>query len=238
MIRRAAAALAIAVAMLSCEGVLGIGDLTVAPGAEQDASGTSEASSGELDGGGEKSDAPLPVEDADAAKPGKRVFVTSTMSNGIIGGRDGADSICTVAASNAKLSGKWIAWLSQGGTQVPDAPDRIPHDGPFRRLDNIPVAHNKAQLLSGSLLAPIITTETGTLLTSPPIEESRVWTGTTVNGKLHVDCIGWSTGNSLEFGSMGTLTRVDANWTRNGGPGFGFTDWGCQTLGRLYCFEL
>ena len=237
MIRRAASALAIAVAMLSCEGVLGIGDLTVAPGAGPDASETVEASDAKLDGG-DRSAAPLPSDEPGSAKPNNRVFVTSTMSQGNIGGRDGADAICAVAAANAKLSGKWIAWLSQGGTEVPNAPDRIPHDGPFHRLDNIPIAQNKAQLLSGSLLAPIITTETGALLTSPPIEESRVWTGTTVDGKLHVDCIGWATPNSLEFGSMGTLTRVDANWTRNGGPGFGCTDWGCQTLGRLYCFEL
>ena len=239
MVRRLVAMLVAARAVLACESVLGIDELSVS---DQTAT----------NGPSETTDASLQDRDADASSspdsdaigeddepPQKRVFVTSTMSTGILGGRKGADALCAAAAATGKLPGTWIAWLSQSGELIPNAIDRIPHDGPFYRLDGVLVAQDKARLASGTLNAPIITTETGALLTSPSREEARVWTGTVSNGTLVNDCNQWSSSSSVVFGTLGSLTYItNGIWTNNGGPGAGFTSWGCQTRARLYCFEL
>ena len=232
------AALLVAQGAFACDSVLGIDELTVVATTDAASASPTPGSSPRSPGTAKDAAADSEVQD-DAGPPRKRVFVTSNMSTGIMGGRDGADALCAAAAATGKLSGTWIAWLSQGGEPVPHAVDRIPHDGPFHRLDDVIIAQNKEQLKSGSLLAPIITTETGEILMSPSRENARVWTGTVSNGTFAADCNKWSTSSSVVFGTMGSLTYItNGIWTNNGGPGPGFANWGCQTRGRLYCFEL
>ena len=175
-------------------------------------------------------------DDADAAPTvtWKRVFVTSDTSNGILGGLAGADKRCTDAAGRAKLDGgPWVAWVSVSGK---NAIDRITHEGEYRLLDGRVVVSNKKQLASGTLTSPIDLFETGTVASGT----LRVWTGTFPDGTYSTkSCEGWVSSNALDFGSIGTLDQPkNGTWTRNGGPGPGFPDWGCQTIARLYCFEL
>ena len=167
----------------------------------------------------------------DAGVGDKRVFVTSTAFNGIMGGVAGVDARCIAAADREGLGGDWVAWISADGK---NAIDRITHDGPYVRLDGARVVRDKSQLVSGVLTSPIDRTEKGETVTENPL----VWTGTFVNGTFSTDCNNWSTSNALSFGAIGTLNRVDRLWTDNGGPGGGFRNWGCQTSARLYCFEL
>lgn len=238
MIRRLAAALATAHALLACEVLLGLDEVTVAPGGTDASSTPPPATSTPVVDAAPMNDVAVVVDAPDGAR-GKHVFVTSTKSNGILGGRGGADAQCATAAANGKLAGVWIAWLSEGGDTTPNAVDRIPHDGPFLRLDDVPIAQNKAQLTSGTLLAPIILTEKREVLASPSEEESRVWTGTFPNGAFSDDCQKWSSSNFATYGTIGWLTQTtNGRWTDNGGPGPGFPNWGCQTIARLYCFEL
>lgn len=168
--------------------------------------------------------------DADAGARDKLVFVTSDAWNGILGGLSGADTRCVAAADRAALGGEWVAWISAEGQ---DAIARIEHDGPYVRVDGARVVRNKAQLASGILAVGIELTESG-----ETVRDNRlVWTGTLEDGKQSARCNDWSTNNSIAFGAIGATNRRDRAWTDNGGPGFGFRNWGCQTKARLYCFE-
>src|SRR5262245_3061033 len=59
-------------------------------------------------------------DETDTAGPGgtlppRRVFVTSAIYPGNIGGLMGADAKCQTSADAAMLGGSWRAWLSQDG---------------------------------------------------------------------------------------------------------------------------
>lgn len=241
MARRLVVALGTAQSLLACEAVIGITEITAMPtDVEVNSSPEQPEAGGPPDVPARESDERGAVDVLDAGEPKKRVFVTSTRSNGILGGQSGADALCAVAAARAKLDGIWIAWLSEAGATTPNAVDRISHDGPFVRLDGVPIARDKAQLTSGTLLAPMIVTELGDVLASPSEEAARVWTGTSSNGTRSADCSKWSTARNDILGTIGWLTSTtNGRWTDNGGaaPPL-FVDWGCHVLARLYCFEL
>lgn len=227
---------------LGCEDLLGVKDLTV----EETHAPTTDTSLTTLDAGAPTA-VDTPAADRDAGKskisarpPIKRVFVTEGLSSGVIGGREPADQRCVAAALSQGLGTSWIAWMSQSGAETPNAIDRITHDGPYQRLDNVLIVTNKEQLASGNLLAPISVTETKREITHPSDRDpSLVWTGTFGDGTRSTTCANWATSRFDQFGAIGSLDRPeDGKWTDNGGPGFPFRDWQCFTSARLYCFEL
>lgn len=176
--------------------------------------------------------------DLDAALPpaSKRVFVTQKRMKGAIGSLDAADQECRGAALVAGLrTTKWVAWMSNGSQ---DAIDRV-RDVPYTLVDGTPVVRDKAQLRSGQLLSPIHLTENGQEAPTAP-EEVRVWTGTGSDGTATSPdtCLDWTSSSLVDFGVLGFLGSSDASWTRAPGAVQPAGGWGCQTLGRLYCFEL
>lgn len=220
------AAILVATTIAACGELVGIRELSTLDAAAED--GPPDVHVGIVEDTG----APVSRDDA-AAPPGvKRVFVTSSTSDGILGGILGADARCAEAATRGRLDGgRWVAWLSDATT---NAIDRIEHTGPYHLLDGRQVVANRAQLASGSLTTPILLDEYGTRVNNAIV----VWTGTLSNGLGGDHCDGWSKNGALVFGVAGTLDQATARWTQNGGPGPGFPSWGCQTQSRLYCFEL
>jgi hypothetical protein len=216
-----------AVVLGACAPILGIEDVTAVK--EPDASTPSPFDAATPDVSVVDAAVEDVVEEKSTEPQPKRVFVTSDVFNGFMGGESSVDARCIAAADRAGLGGSWVAWISADGK---NAIDRIEHDGPYQRLDGLRVVRNKAQLASGVLTNPIDVLETGERFGG----EIRVWTGTRANGAAGVDCNNWSTSNALVFGTLGELNRTNAGWTDNGGTG-PTRDWGCQTVARLYCFE-
>jgi hypothetical protein len=162
--------------------------------------------------------------DADAAPVGLRVFVSSSLSAGNLGGLGAADVTCTNLATTAKLGGKWAAWLSDNGGAGPHAIDRVTSAGPWRLVSGELVASTKAGLASGTLAHAIDHDEKGTAVPS-----SRVWTGTGPDGQFFAkDCDKWTTGTN---GRVGVTSAVDATWTSADADD-------CSGQRRIYCFEL
>jgi hypothetical protein len=166
--------------------------------------------------------APLEAAPPDAPLAGKRIFVTSTLMNGMIGGVLGADARCKAAAE--KLGGNFVAWLSVANSP---ALGRIVSDGPWLLVDRqTRVFGSRAALADGKPLAAIDRDESGRR-----VENDFVWTGTGKGG-------GVSTSNCSEFtsgsvGTAGTVGRVGVNderWTQD-------TIRVCADLARLYCIE-
>jgi hypothetical protein len=160
----------------------------------------------------------------DAAKIEYRVFVSSTTPTGNLGGIAGADALCNKLAADAKLGGKYAAWISVSGS---DAIDHITSTGPWHLVTGPLVAPNKAQLTAGDLKHLIDKDEKGA---TPPEAEDRVWTATGPNGRyVGPDCAQWTGAGS---GVVGEARNPTTNkWTA-------LVDEACSQVNRVYCFEL
>ena len=142
----------------------------------------------------------------------KCVFVTSTIHDGNLGGLGGADAICNARATEAGLpgAGSYLAWLSAGG--VSPSTRFTQAAVPYKRVDGTTVAGDWADLVDGSLAAPIQVTEGG-------IEVGRgelVWTGTAASGVPEGnDCLGWVVANAQpgRIGSAEGLANEEGGWT-------------------------
>jgi len=164
-----------------------------------------------------------------------KVFLTSLAYDGnFLGapvafatGLEGADAACTTAATNAGQTGTWTAWLSD---QTNDAANRINNGGgaPYQLINGTVIANNMADLLDGTLDAPILIDESGNNVAGA----LEVWTATAADGinPGAGACQQWITNDVAFFGQIGRADATDAEWTDVGG---GNT---CDTFNRLYCF--
>jgi hypothetical protein len=153
-----------------------------------------------------------------------RVFVTKTRyfgdlrtAGGGADGLEGADNLCTKAATDANLGGgtTWKAWVS---TTVKNAGERIVDRSPWYLVDKTTVAFQDFTGLTSPPLHRIDQNETGsTSLTGSGPLSNRVWTGTTNAGVLTPgnNCNDW-TDQSQGKGTAGTYVESSgaANWTR------------------------
>lgn len=152
-------------------------------------------------------------------------FVTSTLAlPGDLGGVAGADSICNTLAANAGLPGLYVAWLSDAGTT---APDRLLLARGWVRVDGKPIADTAADLVAGSLLHPILLTETGQAVTA----QTGVLTGTTKTGAVGQTCLGYTSSSAADQATAGIPSATRDNWTDN-------IDQDCDSPRRHYCFGI
>jgi len=158
-----------------------------------------------------------------------RVFVTSTRHEGNLGGIAGADAICRARASEAGLSGTFLAWLSDDKASPAARFSHAPF--PYVLLDGTLVAANWSAITSQSLQHHIDVTELG-------VEANglgTVWTRTLPNGTaasygLGPDCGGWMQSAASAFGTNGQHEGDLALWSLIGASS-------CNARLRLYCFE-
>ncbi|OGH14566.1 MAG: hypothetical protein A3H50_01410 [Candidatus Levybacteria bacterium RIFCSPLOWO2_02_FULL_37_10] len=155
----------------------------------------------------------------------KRVFITSTIYNGNLGGLAGADVKCQERVTAAGLGGSWKAWLSDDSIS---AGSRLTHNsGSYELINGSKIADSWEDLTDFSLDAPINISELNTTVNNP-----WVWTNTFGDGTIrqinNSSCINWSSTSS--GGSTGDSSRTDGGWS----------DFGaivCSSSRPLYCFE-
>lgn len=169
---------------------------------------------------------------SNACEAPRRVFVTSTISKGNLGGLDGADDKCQMLADGAGLGGNFRAWLSD----AMDGPAKrfgagTEFTGAYKLVDGtLVVGDGWLGLIDSSLEHAIDRDQTGELA-----EEVNVWTntsaaGTPIEGGKH--CLGWtSSANDVNNKvTTGFTSATDATWTVNDTSN-------CSLELRLYCFE-
>lgn len=169
------------------------------------------------------------------AVEGSLVFLTDAFGSGDLGswadagGQTGiaaGDAICQAEAAAAQLPtpNAFVAWLSDSGVS---AIERLTQNGPWIRVDGIPVAQNTADLTDGELFATINVTPSGLYL-----GHWAVWTGTNPNGTGGpANCDDWNPGSGAAQGGYGSANTI-FSWTN---PSSG--DCGGGINGRLYCFS-
>jgi hypothetical protein len=229
--------------LLACGALIGIQDLGVDPASPTRDSAVHIDAAEPVDGPPSEEDDSAAIVDSappvilDASTPRRRVFLTSGKVSGGMGGVSGAETLCRAAASNGKLGGNWVPFVSGDGT---NAIDRLDFDGPYVTLSAPPivvVAHKddiRNKLPLGHL---IDIQENGIELTGSP---ALVWTGSDRSGNATpYNCNNWMTGNGTAAGIAGSFDQVsNGKWIQNDGSAPFVGTFDCGTQAHLYCFEL
>ena len=172
---------------------------------------------------------PLPTFEYDGAL----AFISSTPHDGDFNGIAGADVLCQERAAAAFLpnSETFFAWLSDAGI---NAIDRLTHTGAFKRVDGVPIAVDKADLVdaAGPLAVGLIAG-----LWKSEADTSNfffAWTGTAVNGTATANtCNNWDSNQNADTGDFGYGYSMLGNWT-NDAP----TTFTCNSANYYYyCFS-
>lgn len=167
------------------------------------------------------------------------VFVTDEISNGNLGGVTGADATCQQEADAAGLDGTYFAWLSSNS--VTPAGRFLQSSVPYVRPDGTVVADDWADLLDGSLGAPINLNAAGASPAAPTCGTDRVWTNANTDGTLFSaswTCSNWTTGGGV--GHVGDMDDTNSGWTNTTGAACNVSTVcgaGQEVGGRLYCFQ-
>ena len=155
-----------------------------------------------------------------------RVFTTSTVYSGTIGGLTEADAKCADTAKAAGLGGTFIALLSDSST---NAIDRIEDVGPWQLVSGETAFATRADIATMPLV-PLGVDEKGRTLS-----QGCAWTGSKVEAKLAPElCMNWAVGDNSTTGRSGNIAVGDQRWIE------GATDCGavaCNVKHHLYCFE-
>lgn len=161
----------------------------------------------------------------------KRMFVTSTLYKGDLGGLAGADLKCQNAAVAIGLSGQFKAWISLNAAPGVSALSRINDVGPWFSVDGKQKFFNNKAGLATSPLVPVNVDEKGKVVNTSMGERAEVWTGTAAGGTATLsDCRGWTDATAISVaGTYGLLTSL-TGWTDAGTTG-------CGSAQRLYCIE-
>lgn len=154
-----------------------------------------------------------------------RMFVTSQTFNGNLGGLNGADSRCQLAADGAGLGGLWKAWLSTSGVT---AASRLTLTYPLVRITGEPIFETENDRL------------VGLPRNAPDVDEKGhsvgavgVWTNTDTVGStlMSNDCNAWTSSTGGLSGGIGsTQDSTAGHWTQSGTSL-------CSNALRLYCVE-
>jgi hypothetical protein len=155
------------------------------------------------------------------------VFLTSTTTQGNMGGLVGADARCQTRAAAASLPGDYRAWLS---TSSSSASQRLIHSvSPYQLVDGTIIANNWADLTDGSLAATINRTESNTVI------NASVWTATNVNGVFAnssglTACDNWTSSTASSSAATGRSDATNQTWSLSN-----FLS--CSIPNRLYCIQ-
>lgn len=164
----------------------------------------------------------------------KKVFVSSALYTGDLGGLDGADAKCQALASAANLGGTYRAWLSDttGSPSTRFTQSTVP----YVLVDGTKIADNWADLTDGNLAATISKTETGGAAPQGsvgcPPGNPTVWSATTASGTLAsagLTCSNWSSTNGGSY--WGRTTATDSSFTAWCSGGI------CSWTAPIYCFQ-
>lgn len=162
-----------------------------------------------------------------------KVFASSTMGPGDIGGLAGADAECQRLATAAGLPGTYKAWLSSANTSVASRFTKA--TAPYRLPGGETVAASWAELTSGNPLSHAIDqTEDGADVSGTNANAFRAWTNTTGNGGAggadpNGSCANWTSDEAAPTGNFGKTTST-TQWTAGE-----FQQ--CPATARLYCFQ-
>ena len=166
-----------------------------------------------------------------ATAPLNRVFVTSTLQNGALGGLAGADAICAARAAAASLPGNYVAWLS---TTSVNAASRLGTAQGFVRVDGTPFANTVADIVANKIFNPIRLSESGVDVSAgvaPGASTLTVFTGTLGDGTVATGATCADFTDTAGNARRGEVSGGPVTWTARQNSN-------CTSSRRLYCFQV
>ncbi len=183
---------------------------------------------------------------------GLKAFVTSASGNGNLASWEAAngktgiaagDEICRALARDARLehAERFKAFLGDDSTR---AIDRLIADGPWIRLDGVPVAQSKQDftrkimsadpvIIGGGLFTSLSVNEHGEYNRDQFLNNQSAWTGTDWDGQTTpYHCSNWGSDNRDDLG-VSSLTNW-ASWPWLMDPNIALS---CDSEAAIYCFE-
>jgi len=151
----------------------------------------------------------------------KYIFVTNGTWNGNLGGLAGADAKCQTAASNAGLSGDYMALITDSDTYLTD---RLIGNNSYILFDNTLVANNPNELTSSAIQAAVNRSDLDEVL------NTSVWTGSDAWGDPESTCSNWTSANAEVSANAGLSSANNGTWLDNGTAA-------CNLSKSLYCVE-
>lgn len=177
----------------------------------------------------------------------RRMFVTSSLFDGNLGGVAGADAKCAAHASATGLTGTYLAWLST--SQTSPAQRFTHHPTGYALLDGTVVATSWDDLIDGAIAHAIDLDETGAFHDVPGSLRFAVsvWSSTDTSGNRSTAeyddlcddfTVGVATGSAPDrwgklgqiYDSSGAQDFTDLRWT-DGAVTY------CSVQAALYCVE-
>ena len=160
----------------------------------------------------------------------RTVFVSSAVYTGNLGGLSGADAKCSTLATNAGLSGVYLAWLSDGTTGPTDRFTRAKSQ--YILTDGTVIAENWDDLGDGTIKAGILVDENGVAISGTMM----AWTNVTDNGDTYAaglsgnpTCFGYSNDETSYYGVVGKVDNL-TRWSQE-------TINDCDILNRVICIS-
>ena len=152
-----------------------------------------------------------------------RAYIPGFPGGTLLDVRDNVLKVITLMEEQSSSSQRNFDSLQRSITTIMNDIDGKTIDGPD-------IAKSWADLVDGSILAPINVNES-----KVAVGQFDVWTGTSTNGtSLEVDCAGWLTSNGFpDTGYEGRNNATNGNWTNTGLINGSV----CSTKQRLYCFQ-
>lgn len=160
------------------------------------------------------------------------MFVSSSFSDGNLGGLDGADRTCNNLAGAAGLRGTFVAYLSSTSGPV-HAPSRVGSAAGWVRVDGRPVMQRIEQMHLGTLINPPQLTESGADVVGTDVRFA--WTGTSAQGTVTRVCSA-AAANVPWGGNASGTTIGQASLTTSGVVEAGTAT--CTGLRRIYCLGI
>ena len=173
----------------------------------------------------------------------KRVFVTSTIYDGNLGGLSGADQKCLARANAPEVrlcgsadcpSGSWKAWLSDNTGSPSTRFSNVGGSLPYKLLNGITIANDWNDLTKGTINSPINLTELSTLPSIDIVWSNTTVSGTSINNPVYGNCSNFTTNSGANTPATTTFdggsTYTDSKWTH-------WATVTCNPSYRLYCFE-
>jgi hypothetical protein len=138
------------------------------------------------------------------------VIYSAGSHDGNLGGRSGADALCTAEADKPSGYSHFRAFLSvNDDDEIRDMPANygVPTNISIYSLNNTLLANNWADLMDGNILTSL--SEAGVLPSN-----SLWWAGSGSNGSIltNYECAAWTTASTSQSGGVGLSFRTDSIW--------------------------
>jgi hypothetical protein len=159
------------------------------------------------------------------------IFTSRFTTSGNIGGRDGANEKCNLEAAAAKLSGRWIALLSDSKLAARDLIGAATESGAIYNSRGEVVSTSRAELWDGTLRATLAFDALGEAVGSPVTFTGMGLHGAQISENPQDTCQDWTDDAAVRQSFVGHAEKTDTSWHH-------LRNESCDQTHHIYCIGI